>query len=981
MQQSGGAWGGSLGGYHIAGARASGIGFFEDGVTAQDVDDGSTNMNPVLNAIAEVKVLTTTLPAEYGHSSGGVISVVKKSGTNQLHGLASMFGRNRPMQHRRFADQCRSDQTDQGCTPYGVFFLQPDINLNGPIYIPKVYDGRNKTFFFVGWQRLIEKKALQGTATVPTQDMKNGILTYNGNPDPIYNPFSTMQDANGNWSRQPIEGNIIPGNMINPVAKNIIGIDPWQTPNQPTSFGPTGPNNNFQYIEQSRVFFDDWTGRLDHQFNPFVKVYFSYSHNDRSDIHRPHAIKPDPLSQKFDGGSDVNPDIWRNMSVGNTWVIGPTMVNDFRVGYWRSTSKDIVPGAGENLAALVGIPNVSAELLPGMGTIYEMNGNAGISDRLGENYTIRDDFSLVKGTHALKMGYEMLRYKVYNSSENRPSGNFSLGGTNGIRADAGGINNTGNGWADFMLGAVTQLTFDRELAPWTPLSSIHSFYLQDDWKVRRNLTLNLGVRYSNEGGYAMQSGKQSNWLPTVTDPLTGNMGGFTHATGQLYTRDNNNFQPRIGLAYNFADSWVLRGGFALNTVDNKFPTGREHIEEFVGQLNYEGAPGDPTPLFRIDQNPYSGADYDVLADGSSPYQGDNYSGRNAAWVDQNLRNPYVLNWNLSIQHELSNDLLVELSYQGSGGNGLVENHHYNTYPVNFLENDPAQREQARIRYQDFIPYSHFGSVQLRSNYGHSTYHGGTIKLEKRMSKGVTFSTFYTLAKTLDSADGDNDSGGVDPLNNRNLDKGRAGWDRNHRFNFTGSYELPFGQGRAFMNSNKGMDLVFGGWELSGILTLESGAGMTWGYTRSPYNYFNGTVSDSRANLIGENPAVVDNWLAKMGASPNRFNRDQIAPAICCESSLAYPDAYQIGTAGRNTGRGLPLRQVSLSGQKNFRIHERLNAQLRLDMQNPFKMRNFGNPRSDFDPTRPYRFGTVNSDTTTASWGGQTLLNLTLAFMW
>ena len=976
MQQSGGAWGGSLGSYHVAGQRSSSIGYFEDGVVAQDQTSGTTQMNPILNTIEEVKVLTTTLPAEYGHSAGGVISVVKKSGTNDLHGIASMFGRGRQMQHRRFADKCRTSQDDpeQGCRPQGVMFFQPDINLSGPVYIPKIYDGRNKTFFFAGWQRLIEKKANQGTTTVPTADMKAGDFTLGGKGRPIYDPFSTVQLANGDWTRQPLAGNLVLSSMIDPVAKKILEINPWKTENQPGNFSTTGPLSNLLYDQRSNVFFDDWSFRGDHQVSPYVKFYSSYSYNDRRDLPRPTRI----TMPEFDSSAGAwSPQRRQNLSVGNTWVVSPTMVNDARVGYFRDSRTRVVAGAGENMAARVGIPNVSADLLPGLGDQFGMSGLSGPNQSLGETISFRNDFSIISGSHAYKMGYELLRYRLDSTSQNRPSGNFSFSGmTAGLQANGATKPNTGNDFASFLLGAVRQASFDEELARWQPRSSIHSFYFQDDWKASPTLTLNLGLRYSNESPYDTADGKQTNWSPTATDDVTGKTGAFIHPTSALYARDNNNFQPRFGMAWNFANQWVFRGGYTVNIVDIRYPSSRMQFEEYVAEANLKRAPGEPQVLFRLSDGPPS-FQYNTRSDGTAPYLGTNFSGRSADWIDGNLRNPYVMNWNGSLQYEITRNMLVELSYQGSASNSLVERWPYNIFSVNFGSGDPALRDAAFARTQDYLPFNHFGTVRYRSNVGHSTYHGGTIKLERRMSSGVTFMTFYTLSKSITSQDSDNSGGGVDPLGNRGLEKARAGWDRTHRFSFNGTWELPFGEGRKWMNSNRALDVVLGGWEISGIETLESGNPLNFGFSNSPYNYFPTSIATRRPDLVGQ-PAIRDNW-RDMG--PARFSTATINAVLCCLEDFAYPAPFTVGTTGRNIIDGLPLVWTTVSAQKNFRIHERVSAQLRWDMNNPFKTFNFGTPNRTVDTRNPQNFGKTTSDTTTASWGGQPLMNLTLAIRW
>ena len=202
----------------MAGQRSGSIGIFEDGVNANDQLGGTETIKPIQNSVAEVKVLTTAVPAEYGHSGGGVISVVKKSGTNDFHGMASWYGRTRMMQHRLFFDKFKTSQPSPG-RPDGVptFFMMPDANVSGPVYIPKVYDGRNKTFFFFGYQRLHEKKVAQVSATTPTLAMRAGDFNFPGvASNPIYDPATTRRLANGDWARDPFPGNMVPSSRIDP---------------------------------------------------------------------------------------------------------------------------------------------------------------------------------------------------------------------------------------------------------------------------------------------------------------------------------------------------------------------------------------------------------------------------------------------------------------------------------------------------------------------------------------------------------------------------------------------------------------------------------------------------------------------------------------------------------------------------------------------------------------------------------------------
>ena len=980
MTSGGYAYGGGLDSYHLAGQRAGAIGIFEDGVNGNDQGSGTGTIKPLQNSVAEVKVLTTVPPAEYGHSAGGVISVVKKSGTNELHGMGSFYGRTRRMQHRLFFDKFRTSQPT-ATRPNGVpvFFMLPDANLSGPIYIPKVYDGRNKTFFFFGFQRLHEKKVAQVDATTPTADLKQGIFNFAGvaNPNTIFDP-ATTRNVGGVWQRDAFPGNVVPLNRFDPVARAIIAIDPWVAPNRGGA-NAGGPNGNLLADEFARVFFNDWNLRLDHQFSSNFKIYASYTQNAQSGFNRPINIKY--ANPEFDSSQgNFTPFFQKNASIGKTWIISPSIVNDARLGYFRRLDYRDVPSYNQNWAQKLGIPNVDGSLMPGFGdsnrysasSIYGIFG-AAPNRNANETISFRDDLSYVRGTHAFKFGYELLRFRLNSAVIANPVSFSFADVTAGLQANGQPMPNTGNTFAGFLTGYVASAQFRSELSSWLPRSSIHSFYMQDDWKISPTLTANLGLRYSNESPFTTKYGLMSNFDPTGRDALTGRAGAIAHPTGGLNTRDNNNFNPRIGLAWHPLQRWVLRGGLGFYTVDVKFPVTRGQYDEYVAIANQEPAPGDPTPIYQISRGtkpqPFN------IVNGVAPFVGTNYGARGVSYWDKNLRNPYAANWNMSMQYELMKDYLLEFSYQGSAGVGLLERWELNTFPNNFASNDPALRNQVFGASQNYRPYSAFGNVAMQSNFGHSTFHSGTVKLEKRFSKGMFFNAFYTLSKSLNSQDTDTSGSGVSPIQNRSLEKGRAGYDRNHRFIGVINWELPFGKGRKYGSGMGRMtNAVLGGWELSWIQTLESGNPLTFSFANSPNNYYPTFSGNRRPDLVRQPVYDFSQWNNGGG---DRFTL-QNRPAVIDQSAFAYPAAFAVGNSGRNIITGPRLVWAQVSAQKNFRLTEKVNAQFRWDFQNALKTYNFTGPTTTVDFRNPATFGKLTDDPRTASLGGQPLMNITLA---
>ena len=420
---------------------------------------------------------------------------------------------------------------------------------------------------------------------------------------------------------------------------------------------------------------------------------------------------------------------------------------------------------------------------------------------------------------------------------------------------------------------------------------------------------------------------------------------------------------------------MFRGGVAVNTVDVRFPANRGQFEEYAAINNQQRAPGDPRPIYAISRGP-DAVNYATRSNGTVGFFGANFGTRSSEFWDSNIRSPYVLNWHLSTQYELTPNYLLEVSYQASAGVGLTERWEFNTFPIDFASNDPALRSRVFAAQQNFRPFPHFGSVRMRSNFGHSTFHSGTIKLEKRFSRSFYFSTFYTFSKTLDSQDNDNDGSGVAPIQNRGLEKGRAGFDRNHRYIGTVIYELPFGKGKKWLNGGGWKNYIFGGFDIAWIQSAESGNPLTFGFGGSPFNYYDGFAGNRRPNLVRQ-PKLREGWSEQGG---DRFNKENILPILDI-NDFAYPGAFNVGSAGRNITTGTRLLWSQASASKTIPIGERWNFQIRWDFQNALKTFNFNNPDTTVNFATPKQFGKLTSDPRTASLGGQPLMNLTLQLTW
>jgi len=1005
--QTGGGTNGT-GSFNVAGQRSTGISVLEDGVFVNDPQGSTTTIKPIMNSTDEVKVLTGTLPAEYGHSTGGVITTVKKSGTNQVHGMAADYGRTRRMTHRQYFNFYTTAQPQPG-NPNGVpaWFMQPDANVGGPIVIPHIYNGRNKTFFFFGYNKLIEKKTQSYTSQTPDPAELRGDFTFGGAGQPLYDPATTRQNPDGTWTRDPFPSRVIPVSRFDPVSTKILSYNIWRPPNLPGSFSSTGPVSNFTYNPPSRTFFEDYSGRVDHQFNSNFKVYTSYTYNHENGLQRPTNIQVGV----FDGTTGNNtPATQQNTSAGATYVFSPTSVNEFRVSFFRLRNDLFVPSFGQDWGGKLGIPNISPALMPSFSAPGTGLGNGtytvapdypqmygltipGPTRNIRQSMSLRDDFSKIHGSHAFKVGYEILHFTSNYLQIGNPSGQFSFANTTAqLQPNGQPVPATGNTFAGFELGAVSSADFTTYTNTWQPRDSINSLYVQDDWKFSKNLTFNVGLRWSTESPFHTAHGQLSNFSTTAIDPLTGLTGSVIHPSGNLNDRDLKNFQPRIGLAYHPLTKWVFRGGFGINTVDIRWPNNAQQFDEYQAHVLQARAVTDPRPLFQLSQGP-APFTYTILPNGSSPYltTTGNYTSRNIQWLDPTLHPGYVANWNATVEYQVSANNLFKLFYQGSAGVHLVESWNINAFNTDFGATNPALQAAAFANTQAYLPYPQFGSINHMANTGHSSFHAGTIQYSKRYSRGLFLDSFYTYSKALD--DCDNDGGtctGVAPVSGRNLAKGRAGYDMRHRFVTTANYELPVGKGRRYLSRGGILDWIAGGYEISWIQTVATGNPFGFTFANSPYNYYPTNIGARYPNLVAT-PTMPQFGLGNL-IGTNRFNQSlenalvvspgqQSGSSTSNISAFAPPPPFTPGNAGRNILTGPAAYFSQFSARKNFKFRERWNLQLRFDFQNPFHNYAFSAPSNTVDFKNPQLFGKITGETATANIQGEPLMNLSLRLSW
>jgi hypothetical protein len=966
---SGFGYAGSLGGFSINGGATSNIGFFEDGMYGVQ-PSGNNTTDTILSTIEEAKVITTVLPAEYGHSAGGAIVIVKKSGTNQLHGSGGTLFREGPMQHRRFMQPARFEQTGNS-----LHFYQPDFNVSGPVWIPKLYNGRNKTFFMFAGQYLMERQGEQISWSVPTAEELNGNFSYGGRPgtNAIYDPRTTAVNG-GVWSRSPYAGNIIPKAQWDPVATKFLSEKVWALPNLPGTPTGTGQVGNLQLPRQKTVDWSNYSLRIDQQFASRFKMFYNWSYNTRTSF----TPTLEVVNLLYNASQRTSRDAQTTTGIGGTYTISPTMISETRANYYRFRNDTTWPGYGTDFGKLLGIPNIGVGSMPNITGIPNV---ANPSLNVEETLNFKEDVSKLSGKHAFKFGYDLMRLRRNNYTRDNNAGTFGLAGTNGLNANGSGIPNTGgNALSQLMTGAVGNYSITRNLLSNLPRNWIQSWYLQDDWRVTPALTLNLGVRYQFQSTENNKYGQVSSFDPTAPDNVVaGAIGVITHPK-ELHRKDWNNFQPRVGLAWSLPRRMVIRTGFALSTVDERLPVApTEEYGSATGRIDTPN--GDFRPRFQLSQGPVASLlQFPVLrADGTIPFVGTNYAGRGATWVDPNRRSPYTMNWNFGLQHSFATNYLLELTYTGNAGVNGFENREINGISYDWANNlrltNPAQFSSFQGNSQPFRPFPNFGSILYRSNGARSNYHAGTVKLDKRLSHGLSFLTFYTYSKLIDSSSGNN-------LIARSLDRAEASNNRTHQYTGSMNYDLPFGKGRKWLNRGGWVNAVFGGFDMVYLYRIQSGDALTFGFGGSPFQYMPGVVATraGRPNSTGQRARLRDNWTDIGGDRFVQANQNGLIESM---SYFAYPAAFTQGNVGRNTFDRQRFIDTQFSASKQWKVKERATAEFRFDFQNPFKWYNLSAPNTTVNFTNPAAFGKVSTSTsdegTTANAGGQGLMNITLTF--
>ena len=845
----------------VNGMRASSVNYLLDGVDNNNNDSpGHPIIEPNLDAIAEFKAQTSNYSAEFGRSGGAVINMTIKGGTNDLKGTAFVFGHEGALDSRDyFADP------NEPKPPF--HYYQYGGTVGGPV-------APGKAFFFADFQGTNQTRSDTLTFTVPTDRQRNGDFSEEGNPV-IINP----------QTGEPFTGNVIPVDQMSPLAQSFINLYP--SPNR------EGLSNN--YVVAPTVTQNTYQGdlRFDDNITDSDQVFGrgSYVHQGR--------VIPAPLPGIAGGGDygtgDTTRETW-GAAAGYSKTFTERTFNELRVGFNQLSTSVGVPIGGTFIPPpSLQVPGVPLDPRVNGLTVFAPDNYAFIGDpEFNPTYTksqelgLVDTFTYLIGNHNVRAGASVRQSKFDLFQIPQPRGAFRFSGEF-----------TGEPLADAFLGYASQ-TDIQNITDVANTTWYYAAFLQDDWRITNNLTVNVGLRYEYTSGTTESQDRQSNFDFATGQILVANQDGNSRS---LINVQENNVAPRLGFAWTPGGTgqWVVRGGWGM------FYNNQEPRTAF--QLGFN-----PPFFFSVSRFSDFGVTPAAIVDEGFPsVNPDDAEFPMLITVDQDFKTPYYEQWNLAIQHYLFCDMAVEVAYVGTRGLHLQ------------VLRDRNQPTPAPGDVQDRRPYALYGNFASIENSGRSQYNGFQFKLSKRLGFGLWFLLSYTYG-VANSDQGEIGLASPWPQNSLNVasDYGRSDGDQRHKVSGSFTYDLPFGSGRPYLNTTGITNTLLGGWQFGGIITYGSGFPFTPLIGSDPSN--TGTFGSVRPNQVGD-PSV-----------PNRSPNGWFNPG-----AYEIPADYTFGNAGRNSLVGPDFFNVDLYLAKRFALDQDFGLEFRIEVFNVANRANFAQP--------------------------------------
>jgi hypothetical protein len=845
--------------------------------------DGRLAFSPPQDAVQEVRIKVSDVDAAFGHTAGGTLNQITKSGTNALHGSGWEFNQPNTLTANDFF-------LNKLGTPRPVtHFNQYGVTAGGPIYIPHVLDTRNKLFWFFAWEGIKDAQPNPQQLTVPTTAMRTGNFS---GLTTIYDPFSAT--LNGTTvNRTPLPNNSIPTSELNPIAQAYLSFYPSPTNSLTTNNYITAPNTPDVYSNE--------LGRIDYNISDRNRLFADVRHSDYA------QTKNDYFNNVAEGTV-----LYRNnlgMTLDDIHTLSPTNVVDVRVNFTRMNEIHGVPSEGFNPTTLgfpsylgahstyAQLPIISFNSATGLQAL----GATGASRLPSQSYQVFPTWQKTAGTHTLKVGGDIRQYRLNTFTAGNSTGSFSFNNSY-VRSSSSASSTVaaGQDFASFLFGLPAGGQYDiNTFASW--YSYYAAVFVQDDWRVRRNLTINLGVRFDHDGPYQEKYGRTVDGFDTTdVNPLASAaqaayakspisqlpatsfnaLGGLTYPGSNqtaVYKNNSHLVSPRVGLAWTpdvLKGKTVIRASFGMFVapvtllsagVDGKDSTSPVINQEGFSQTTTLVPTGNNylTPLATL-SNPYpsgflqaSGSSLGLLT----------FAGQNVTFLNPVAKSPYSLRWNFDVQHSITPNLMLEVAYIGNHSvhipinftqlNGIPrsdlstlatrdtnENYLTTSTPNPFSGLSTTQNTATTTAAQILARYPEFpvgdsasgwnggsGIVEQNLNNGRSYFDSLNVRLEKRTSHGLTFVFNYIYSRLMEQVSWLNDS---DPVPEKRV----SPVDHPQRYVLAMTYELPIGKGKALNVTPGWANAIVGGWELNNVYTYQVGAPIIWnnGSTSSPGDY-------------------------------------------------------------------------------------------------------------------------------------------------
>lgn len=955
----------------IGGGQASSYGTSLDGVStnttrALQVSWVSVNA-PSVDAITEFTVDSNGFKAEYGHAGGGNITFVSKSGTNQFHGAVYEFLRNNALDANRFF-------SNSAGLPRAIY-KQSDfgVSAGGPVWIPKIIHGKDKTFFFAAYEGFRNRNgATSRTVSVPTAEMYDGDFSnwvdINGRQIPIYDYNTQRVGPDGKLVRDQFAGNKIPSGRFDPLSKKLLGV--YQTsgvlkPNNGAAPGTSAYVRANYLITQGTVTQpqNKFSIKGDHLFSEKNRLSGYFGRNRSAE--QPGPAGPNTLPGLYTDYNDLtrNSDVYR-LSWDHTF--SPSLLNHFYAGgnNWRENHnppQELI-GNWKDKFCLPNVPDCNENLANLRFSEYQGWGGAANNGSENTIYSFNDELTWIRGRHSFKAGamYQRNHYNGFGRQDIAGRGDFNFKET-GVPGDKNFTTAGGNSFASFLLGYADNGGLDtiRFIGQQWPY---YAGFFQDDWRVNPKLTLNLGVRWETTLPPVEESDRWTDFSPTRANPRAGNLPGALIYAGSGPGREGSRtladsyfkaFGPHIGFAYSWNDKTVVRGSYARSFATITTVTGSTHQQGFTLTRSFDNLQTDgvqPTFLFKDGLPAWQAPPFidPSFANGQSINW---WQGREAT------RPPENNTWNLSVQRQLTGSLLLEASYNGLVGSHLqsgllqydqVDPKYLTTLGPTLLSlpyNDPAA-VAAGIRApfpgfagsvaQALRPYPQFSGINTLSgggdHSGHSSYHAGILRLEKRYSSGLTFLSSYVFSKLLTDSDSywASDFRPAADHYNRRLEKSIGAFDVTHNFKLGVVYDLPFGKGKKLLSSGVG-SVILGGWRVSTLQFYSSGL---------PVGLSSGVSLPGLGGRTAATVATYDNWQGAVAHGSFDPATDRFfQPA----SFFGTQPKDRIGNSTRYNPRlrQFPSYTENLSLAKTFSFTEQIRLDFRFEAFNVLNRVRFG----------------------------------------